>query len=75
MFGYCDPANRSAAHCLRVLGFSATGLAPYNGGQAAQFRLQRADWLAWQQLPRRAQLRHALAQAQPRFSAPANRCA
>lgn len=75
VFGYCDPANRSAAHCLRVLGFSATGLAPYNGGQAAQFRLQRADWLAWQQLPRRAQLRHALAQAQPRFSAPANRCA
>ena len=46
VFGYCDPANRSAAHCLRVLGFSATGLAPYNGGQAAQFRLQRADWLS-----------------------------
>lgn len=21
VFGYCDPANRSAAHCLRVLGF------------------------------------------------------
>ena len=41
VFGYCDPANRSAAHCLRVLGFEGTGLAPYNGHQAAQFRLGR----------------------------------
>ena len=41
VFGYCDPANRSAAHCLRVLGFEDTGLAHYNGHQAAQFRLGR----------------------------------
>ncbi len=57
VFGYCDPANRSAAHCLRVLGFAPTGLAPYNGQQAAQFRLTRAHWLDWQALPRRQRLR------------------
>ena len=60
VFGYCDPANRSAAHCLRVLGFSATGLAPYNGGQAAQFRLARARWLGWRALPRRERIRVSL---------------
>ena len=59
VFGYCDPANRSAAHCLRVLGFAPTGLAPYNGQQAAQFRLARDHWTAWHTLPRRQRLRHA----------------
>lgn len=57
VFGYCAPANRSAAHCLRVLGFTPTGLAPYNGAQAAQFRLERAHWLHWHTQPRRERLR------------------
>lgn len=57
VFGYCDPANRSAAHCLRVLGFEDTGLAPYNGHQAAQFRLERDRWVDWKRLPRRQRLR------------------
>ena len=61
VFGYCDPANRSAAHCLRVLGFAPTGLAPYNGQQAAQFRLERAHWQDWHPLPRRERLRRARA--------------
>jgi len=60
VFGYCDPANRSAAHCLRVLGFAATGLAPYNGHQAAQFLLHRAHWSHWRHLPRRERLRRVL---------------
>jgi RimJ/RimL family protein N-acetyltransferase len=60
VFGYCDPANRSAAHCLRVLGFSATGPAPYNGHQAAQFLLLRAHWNNWRHLPRRERLRQIL---------------
>ncbi|QTD45517.1 GNAT family N-acetyltransferase [Ottowia testudinis] len=57
VFGYCDPANRSAAHCLRVLGFSGLGLAPYNGQQAARFMLARAHWRHWHALPRRERLR------------------
>lgn len=57
VYGYCDPANRSAAHCLQVLGFAATGLAPYNGHQAAQFRLARDHWREWHALPRRERLR------------------
>ena len=63
VFGYCAPANRSAAHCLRVLGFAATGLAPYNGHQAAQFLLHRAHWDTWRHLPRRQRLRQVLAHA------------
>ena len=63
VFGYCDPANRSAAHCLRVLGFEGTGLAPYNGHQAAQFRLGRDRWADWHRLPRRDRLRRAAAAA------------
>ncbi|MDO5288718.1 MAG: GNAT family N-acetyltransferase [Pseudomonadota bacterium] len=59
VFGYCAPTNRSAARCLRVLGFSATGLASYNSTQAAQFRLERDHWQAWQQLPRRERMRRA----------------
>ena len=65
VFGYCDPANRSAAHCLRVLGFGAHGIAPYNGQQAAQFSLARAHWLAWQALPRRERLRHVRLATRP----------
>ena len=57
VFGYCDPGNRSAAQCLRVLGFTPTGRAPYNGHVAAQFRLARGDWAAWHALPRRERLR------------------
>lgn len=57
VFGYCDPANRSAAHCLRVLGFSAIGSAPYNGHTAAQFRLARDEWERWQLLTRRERMR------------------
>ena len=56
-FGYCDPANLAAAHCLQVLGFQATGRATYNGQQAAQFRIERAHWADWQALPRRERLR------------------
>jgi len=62
IFGYCDPANRSAAHCLRVLGFTATGLASYNGHQAAQFLLHHAHWNNWRNLPRRERLRRVFKQ-------------
>ncbi|MCL1961431.1 MAG: GNAT family N-acetyltransferase [Desulfovibrionaceae bacterium] len=60
VFGHCAPANRSAAHCLRVLGFAPTGLAPYEGGQAAQFLLRREHWNTWRDLPRRTRQRRAL---------------
>ena len=60
VFGYCDPANRSAAHCLRVLGFAPTGLAPYDGRQAAQFLLHREHWNNWRDLPRRERQRRLL---------------
>ncbi|MDO5087362.1 MAG: GNAT family N-acetyltransferase [Comamonadaceae bacterium] len=59
VFGYCDPANRSAAHCLRALGFSAAGTAPYNGHTAAAFVLTREEWQASRELPRRERLRRA----------------
>ncbi|MFT4193966.1 GNAT family N-acetyltransferase [Ottowia sp.] len=57
VFGHCDPANRSAAHCLRVLGFADAGRAPYNGREAARFQLERAHWAGWHTLPRRERLR------------------
>ena len=59
--GYCAAANRSAAHCLLALGFSSTGLAPYNGQQAASFAITRPQWSRWRQLPRREQVRQAIA--------------
>jgi RimJ/RimL family protein N-acetyltransferase len=60
VFGYCDPANRSAAHCLRVLGFAPCGSACYDGRQAAQFVLHREHWEHWRGLPRRERQRRAL---------------
>jgi RimJ/RimL family protein N-acetyltransferase len=60
VLGHCDPANRSAAHCLRVLGFTATGVASYEGSQAAQFLLHRAHWNNWRTLPRRERQRRIL---------------
>ena len=65
VYGYCAPDNRSAAHCLRVLGFDRVGNAPYNGHVAAQFRLSRAHWEAWRHLPRRDRLRQVLRGGQP----------
>jgi len=59
-FGYCDPANRSAAYCLRVLGAAHTGLAPYDGCEAAQFLLHREHWNNWRSLPRRERQRRVL---------------
>jgi hypothetical protein len=53
VLGHCDPANRSAAHCLRVLGFAPTGLVSYEGREAAQFLLHREHWHNWHSLPRR----------------------
>ena len=60
VFGHCDPANRSAIHCLRVLGFAPTGLAAYDGRKAAQFLLRREHWNHWRGLPRRERQRRAL---------------
>jgi len=57
VYGHCHPSNRSAAHCLRVLGFSAASQVPYNGQTARQFTLTRAHWLHWRTLPRRQRLR------------------
>lgn len=57
VFGHCAPANRSAARCLRALGFASVGLAPYNGHEAARFRLEQSHWVSWNKLPRRERLR------------------
>lgn len=57
VLGHCSPTNRSAAHCLRVLGFQPQGLAAYNGGQALRFGLCQSDWTAWHALPRRERQR------------------
>ena len=59
VWGHCDPANRSAAHCLRVLGFTPAGQSPYNGQVAARFGLERARWLDWHRTPRRDRVRRA----------------
>ncbi|MDO5624129.1 MAG: GNAT family N-acetyltransferase [Pseudomonadota bacterium] len=61
--GYCAPENRSAAHCLRVLGFRPMGLGPYNGQQAARFSLTRSHWAEWHTLPRRVRQRQVLTAA------------
>jgi RimJ/RimL family protein N-acetyltransferase len=60
VLGYCDPVNRSAAYCLRVLGFAPAGLALYDGRKAAQFLLRREHWNDWRGLPRRQRQRRAL---------------
>ncbi len=62
VFGHCSPLNRSAAHCLRVLGFGTAGLAAYNGVQAARFAIARGHWTRWSALPRRERQRAALGQ-------------
>ena len=58
--GHCSPTNRSAAHCLQVLGFESQGLAAYNGGQALRFGLSQSDWARWHAQPRRQRQRAAL---------------
>ncbi|MBI3101603.1 MAG: GNAT family N-acetyltransferase [Burkholderiales bacterium] len=58
--GHCSPSNRSAAHCLRALGFGAAGLAAYNGVQAARFTIAQGHWVRWSALPRRERQRAVL---------------
>ncbi|MCZ8093432.1 MAG: GNAT family N-acetyltransferase [Acidovorax sp.] len=60
VLGHCSPTNRSAAHCLQVLGFQPQGLAPYNGGQALRFGLCQSGWAAWHAQPRRERQRAVL---------------
>lgn len=44
----CHPQHRSVDVVLRTLGFSALGIAPYDGRPAAHYRLDRAAWQAAQ---------------------------
>jgi RimJ/RimL family protein N-acetyltransferase len=60
VWGHCTPGNRSAAHCLRVLGFQSHGLAPYNGTMAERFALTDSDWRHWHTQSRRERQRAVL---------------
>ena len=60
VLGHCAPTNRSAAHCLQVLGFGCQGMATYNGTQARRYRLDQAQWQAWHTQSRRQRQRAVL---------------
>ncbi len=47
--------------CVLALGFTDAGVLPYEGAPARHFVITRDDWLAFQELPRRARLRRAIA--------------
>jgi RimJ/RimL family protein N-acetyltransferase len=47
--------------CVLALGFTDAGVLPYEGAPARHFVITRAEWQAWQDLPRRARLRRAIA--------------
>ena len=60
VFGYCDPANRSAIHTLRALGFASQRCISYDGEPAVEFTIDCTHWKRWQLLPRRQRQRHVL---------------
>jgi hypothetical protein len=60
VLGHCATTNRSAAHCLQVLGFGCQGMATYNGTQARRYRLDQAQWQAWHTQSRRQRQRAVL---------------
>lgn len=60
VLGHCASTNRSAAHCLQVLGFCPQGLVAYNGTQAQRFGIDHDQWARWHAQPRRQRQRAVL---------------
>lgn len=60
VWGICHPDNRSAQAVLATLGFQPQGAMPYDGGQAAHYRIELNDWRTLRNTPRATRLRHAL---------------
>lgn len=59
VWGVCHPHNRSALHCLQLLGFTPRGEAPYEGQHAAYHAVDAATWRRVRTLSRRDRLRAA----------------
>ncbi len=57
VWGICHPDNRSAAACLRALGFSPRGHAPYEGQLSEHHALDAAAWQRVRHLSHRERLR------------------
>lgn len=57
VWGICHPDNRSAAACLRALGFSLRGHAPYEGQLSEYHALDAATWQRVRSLNHRERLR------------------
>lgn len=57
VWGICHPDNRSAAACLRALGFTLRGRAPYEGQLSEHHALDAATWQRVRHLSHRERLR------------------
>lgn len=57
VWGICHPDNRSAAACLRALGFTPRGSAPYEGQVSEHHALDAATWQRVRHLSHRERLR------------------
>ena len=52
--------HEAVRSCVLALGFTDAGVLPYEGEPARHYVIARADWQAWQALPRRERLRRAI---------------
>ena len=60
VLGICNPANRSAIHSLRALGFGEPEAIAYDGQNALQFAINADQWRVASARPRRARVQAAL---------------
>ena len=60
VLGICNPANRSAMHTLRALGFGEPKPITYDGQDALEFAITADQWRSATRVPRRARVQTAL---------------
>ena len=60
VLGICNPANRSAIHTLRALGFGEPQRISYDGQDALEFVITEDQWRSAAAMPRRARVQAAI---------------